>query len=599
MSDNATQKIKERLDLVEFLRNYLELKPAGKNFKANCPFHKEKTPSLMISPERQIWRCFGCNEGGDIFKFLMKYENLEFYEALKILAEKANIPLSRVSPSEQKEFGVLYDINRAAADYYREYLHHASVAKEYLSSRKLSKNSLEEFEIGFAPNDFESLALYLLQKGFDMADSARAGLVVKTERGKYIDRFRGRIMFPLESTFGKVIGFTGRILPQFDAGDIGKYINSPETPIFSKSRLLYGLSKAKDGIREKGFILLVEGQMDVIMLHQDGVKNAVGTSGTALTDEQLTTLRRYAHKLILNFDNDEAGKRAMEKSIDLAHVKDFEVEVLDFSKISETEGLKDPADIVTKKPGIFKNILASSVLAMDYYIARHLITGSNIGIKKQGIREILKKIINLPSFIERAHWIRELAFRSGTREADLLLEAKSLSVITPLKNSYPSSDAQKSYKDEDKLSRRELIANRLISLYFTSETAKTELERVKAYLPEKQLGLYNAIVLDSLSYGTEKDNISQEINKLSLNDNIRQKIAELALRPNLTEKNIEREILELANNLELENLIEEREKISAEIKSLQLSEAEKIEKSLMLLEIAKKIETIKIKKYVE
>ena len=597
MSDNATQRIKEKIDLVEFLRGYLELRPAGRNFKASCPFHKEKTPSLMISPERQIWRCFGCNEGGDIFKFLMKYENLEFYEALKILAEKANVPLSRISPSEQKEFGILYDINRTATDYYRECLCHAPVAEEYLSSRKLSKNSIEEFEIGFAPNDFDGLALYLLQKGFDVADSARAGLVVKTERGKYIDRFRGRIMFPLESTFGKVIGFTGRILPQFDVGDAGKYINSPETPIFSKSRLLYGLSKSKDSIREKGFILLVEGQMDVIMAHQDEVKNAVGTSGTALTDEQLTTLRRYAHKLVLNFDNDEAGKRAMERSIDLAHAKDFEVEVLDFSRIPEADGLKDPADIVAKKPGILKNILDSSISAMDYYIARHLIAGSDIGTKKQGLREILKKIINLPSAIERAHWIKELAFRSGTREADLLLEVKSLSVVMPQTASYSASVAQKPFGDKDKLSRKTLIANRLISLYFASDTAKKELERVKTYLPEKELELYNAIVLDSLSFGIEEGNINQEIGEQRLNENMRQKIAELSLKPNLTEKNIEREILELANNLELEILIEERENISMEIKSSKLSEAEEMEKSLTLLEIAKKIETIKIKKY--
>jgi DNA primase len=241
----------------------------------------------MVSPDRQIWHCFGCNEGGDIFKFLMKYENLEFYEALKILAEKANVPLARVSPSEQKEFGVLYDINRAAADYYQDCLRRAPAAREYLSSRKLADKSIEEFEIGFALNDYEGLAMHLINKGFEMADSARAGLVVKTERGNYIDRFRGRIMFPLESNFGKVIGFTGRVLPQFDTGDMGKYVNSPETPIFSKSRLLYGLSKSKDSIREAGSVLLVEGQMDVIMSHQDGVKNAVGTSGTALTDEQL------------------------------------------------------------------------------------------------------------------------------------------------------------------------------------------------------------------------------------------------------------------------------------------------------------------------
>jgi len=599
MSDNAAQKIKEKLDLVEFLRGYLELRPAGKNFKANCPFHKEKTPSLMVSPERQIWRCFGCNEGGDIFKFLMKYENLEFYEALKILAEKANIPLSRISPSEQKEFGVLYDINRAAADYYRECLHRAPVAEEYLASRKLSKNSIEEFEIGFAPNDFESLTLHLLQKGFDMADSARAGLVAKTERGKYIDRFRGRIMFPLESAFGKVIGFTGRVLPQFDTGDLGKYINSPETPIFSKSRLLYGLSKSKDSIREEGFILLVEGQMDVIMSHQEGVKNAVGTSGTALTDDQLTILHRYAHKLILNFDNDEAGKRAMERSIDLAHAKDFEVEVLDFSRILEADGLKDPADIVAKKPGILKNILTSSVPAMEYYIARHLITGSDIGVKKQGIREILKKIINLPSAIERAHWIKELSFRSGIKEADLLLEVKSLNVVPLQKNSYPLSIAQDFSKKSSKLSRKELIANRLLFLYFISDTAKTELERVKTYLPEKELELYNAIVLESLSRESIENGLVQEIGGLMPNEAMRQKIAELALRPNLTEENIEREVLELADNLELESLLEERVALSTEIKSNQLGESEKMEKSFMLLEISKKIETIKIKKYAE
>ena len=592
MSDNAAQKIKEKIDLVEFLRGYLELKPAGKNFKTNCPFHKEKTPSLMISPERQIWRCFGCNEGGDIFTFLMKYENLEFYEALKILAEKVNIPLSQISSSEQKEFGVLYDINLAAADYYRECFYRAPIAEEYLISRKLSKKSIEEFEIGFAPNDFEGLTLHLIKKGFDMIDSARAGLIIKTERGKYIDRFRGRIMFPLESAFGKIIGFTGRVLPQFDTGDAGKYINSSETPIFSKSRLLYGLSKSKDIIREMGFILLVEGQMDVIMAHQDGVKNTVGTSGTALTEEQLTILRRYAHKLVLNFDNDEAGKRAMERSIDLALAKDFEVEVLDFSKIPEAGNLKDPADIVATKPGILKNALNFAMPAMEYYITRHLIMGSNIGTKKQGIREILKKIINLPSAVERAHWIKELAFRSGTREGDLLLEIKSLNIITQQKPDYPVSVTQNSSTQQDKPNRKTLIANRLLSLYFVSDIAKTELERVKIYLPERELALYNAIIADSLLERNKK-------NKEPQDRDIQQKIAELSLKSGFTEENVEREILELANNLELESLIEKRESISAEIKSPQLSETEKTKKSLTLLEIAKKIETIKIKNYAE
>jgi DNA primase len=581
MANNAAEQIKEKLDLVEFLRGYLELKPAGNNFKANCPFHKEKTPSFMVSPERQIWHCFGCNEGGDIFKFLMKYENLEFYEALKILAEKANIPLARVSPSEQKEFGVLYDINRAAADYYIGCLSRAPAAGEYLSSRKLSKNSIEDFEIGFAPNDYESLSMYLLNKGFEVADSLRAGLIVKTERGNYIDRFRGRIMFPLESNFGKVIGFTGRVLPQFDTGETGKYMNSPETPIFSKSRLLYGLSKSKESIRESGTVLLVEGQMDVIMSHQDGVKNTVGTSGTALTDEQLMMLRRYSSKLVLNFDNDEAGKRAMERSIDLAHAKDFETEVLDFSGIPETGGLKDPADIVSEKPGILKDIVSRSVPAMEYYFTRHPVTGVDIGTKKQSVREILKKIMNIPSAVERSHWLKELSFRSGVRESDLLLESKSFGSAVPPAGGAGRADMPRSgLAGAEKPARRTKIASRLISLYFVSDTAKSELERVRNYLPQTELGLYNAIVSDPST----------------LDEAMRQKIAELSLKSGLEEESIEREISDLADNLELEALIEERDALSVEIKSNRLSEEEKTQKFLALMEIAKRIETIKIKK---
>ncbi|MFA4999731.1 MAG: DNA primase [Parcubacteria group bacterium] len=581
MADKAVEQIKEKLDLVEFLRGYLELKPAGANFKANCPFHKEKTPSFMVSPDRQIWHCFGCNEGGDIFKFLMKYDNLEFYEALKLLAEKANIPLGRVSPSEQKEFGVLYDINRAATDYYRKCLVKNPVASEYLFSRKLSAGSIEEFEIGFSPNDFEGLAMHLMDLGFNVTDAARAGLIMKTERGKYIDRFRGRVMFPLESNFGKVIGFTGRVLPQFDTGDAGKYVNSPETPIFSKSRLLYGLSKSKEGIRETGEVLLVEGQMDVIMSHQDGVKNTVGTSGTALTEKQLSILKRYAGKLILNFDNDEAGKRAMERSIDLAQKEDFETRVLDLSNISETGGLKDPADVVAEKPGVLKEIVSRSIPAMEYYMARHPVSNRDIGTKKQSVRIILGKITNMPSVIDRAYWMRELALRSGLKETDLLLEAKSFgnSNSTPLHPAIKVLPAA-SKPSANLAGRRGLIAERLISLYFASPLAKSELERVKTYLPVEQLELYNAIVSD----GSPQ------------NESVQQKIAEFSLRSGLTVENIEREISELAEQLELEALMENRDALSAEMKSRSLSEEEKLGRIPALMEIVKRIETIKAKK---
>lgn len=542
----------------------------------------------MVSPDRQIWHCFGCNEGGDIFKFLMKYENLEFYEALKVLAEKAGVELGKVAPSEQREFGVLYDINLAAVEYYKECLKKASVATEYLASRKLTADSIENFDIGFAPNEYEGLVMWLINKGFIIADVARAGLASKTERGNYIDRFRGRIMFPLESNFGKVVGFTGRILAEFDRGDSAKYMNSPETPIFSKSRLLYGLSRAKEGIRDEEKVLLVEGQMDVIMSHQDGVRNAVGTSGTALTDDQLSILRRYSGHLVLNFDNDEAGKMAMERSIDLAYAKDFEIEILDFGSISESGGLKDPADIVSSLPGSLKGFIGRSVPAMEYYFSRHPVDG-DIGSKKQNVRIMLKKIAVIPSAVERSHWLKELSFRSGVKESDLLSESKMFS--SPAGSAPTRVFPAKDVSERVKVTRKEMIADRLLSLYFSSDFAKEEVERIKEYLPSSRFELYNAIV----SVDT------------SQNEDLRQKIAELSLKSGMEDmsdgesgprrvEDIEREISDLSGNLQIECLMEERDALSADIKSNRLSEEEREEKSLKWMEVVKKIESIKTKK---
>ncbi|MFA5052651.1 MAG: toprim domain-containing protein, partial [Parcubacteria group bacterium] len=377
----------------------------------------------------------------------------------------------------------------------------------------------------------------------------------------------------------KVIGFTGRVLPQFDEGNMGKYVNSPETPIFSKSRLLYGLSKAKDHIREANAVLLVEGQMDVIMSHQDGVKNVVGTSGTALTDDQLSVLKRYANKLILNFDNDEAGKRAMERSIDLSEARDFETEVLDFSVIPESGGLKDPADIVSEKPGLLKEIVSRSIPAMEYYFSRHPTSDVLIGIKKENVRAILKKIMNLPSAVTRSYWLSELSLHSGVKEADLLLEAKSLNIPKPASYAVKTADVSKAPSDISK-SRKAIIAEKLISFYSASDLAKSELQRLKEYLPEEELELYNAMVL----------------NLPDQSEITRQKIAELSLISGLMEEDVSGEVAELANQLELEALMEKRDDLSAEMKSKNLSEEEKYEKAPALMEIVKKIETIRAKK---
>lgn len=561
------EEIKAKIDILEFLRGYLDLKPAGKNWKAPCPFHKERSPSFMVSPDRGIWHCFGCGEGGDIFKFVMKYENLEFYETLKFLAEKAGVELRKVSPSDQREFGVIYDINRAAADFYKSLLSSAPLASEYLVGRGIRRETINEFEVGFAPNSWEDATLHLIKTGFDVADVIRAGISVKTERGKVIDRFRGRIMFPLENAFGKVVGFSGRILPQFDSGETAKYLNSPETPIFSKSRLLFGLSKAKEAIRASGRILLVEGQMDVVMSHQDGVKFAVGTSGTALTDDQLSILKRYSEKLILNFDNDSAGRLAAERSIDLAYAKDFEVRVLDFSAFgAELDGLKDPADIVRNHPDRLLEIVDKSEHAMAYYFRRYPVSAADISERKKNVRLALHKISVMPSSVDRSYWMKQLSYLSGVRESELLVELSAVASKVPGRPE-ESKTVVISPKQE-KHSSRETIAERLILLSLISDEAKRILAPAIQYLPERYLRLYNGAENDAPELRDELAALSFKASRSPVDD-------------------IETEAEKLVARLEFEALSEELNELNPMLDSDDEAVAARH------LELTKRIEEIK------
>jgi len=479
-----SEQIKEKLDIVEFIRSYIQIFPAGRNFKAVCPFHKEKTPSFIVSPERQTWHCFGaCSEGGDIFKFLMKYENLEFYEALKILAEKAGIEFKKISSFEQRQFDVLYDINDSARNFFKNNLRVNKEALEYLQSRGLREETIDEFELGFALPDFDKLTLYLLKSGFAIKDIERAGINFKTEKGSYVDRFRGRIMFPIFSHTGKNIGFSARILPRFDNGDVGKYINSPETPLFNKSKILYGFNKSKNFVREGKTAVLMEGQMDILMSWQDGVKNVVASSGTALTAEHLKVLRRYADNLIFCFDNDEAGLKAAERSIDLANSFDFGVRLLVFSEA------KDPAELVQKQSGIFGEMLKKAETAMSFYFKRYLKSGGaeqngNISGLKQNLRIVLSKIKNLASPIERAYWLKELSITAGIKEEALIEEMAVLKLET---NNLQTEPYSAPLKSDDNLrtvgvqilkteNRKDLISQRLLSLIIIKKELASSLD---------------------------------------------------------------------------------------------------------------------------
>ncbi len=573
------EQIKDKIDIVEFIGSYIQLKPAGKNFKANCPFHSEKTPSFMVSPERQTWHCFGsCNEGGDVFKFLMKHENLEFYEVLKILAEKAGVELKKISPTDQKQFGVLYDINESAKKFFQSKLERSDRVKKYLQDRGLINKTIEEFEIGFAAGGFEDLTLDLINLGYDIKDIERSGLNFKSDRGNYIDRFRNRIMFPIYNHFGKVVGFSGRILPEFDTGEMGKYINSPETLIFNKSRILYGFHKSKNFIHQLNKALLVEGQMDFLMCWQDGIKNVVATSGTALTQDHLKSIKKQTDNIIFSFDNDEAGLKAAERSIDLANSLDFNV------KISILKDFKDPAEVVVKNPGLMAKLTEKSQGVMAFYFDRYLpketnnqqpITDNNFSDLKKNIRIVLAKIKNISSPIEKNHWIKELSQKIDMSEQALIEEMEQIkNPIIPTFSATKEEAIQSQYGNSR--TRREMISERIFILFLADGEFKLSIEKNSKYLPP----IYQEIFL-KIS-GAEIENnpeINKRIDLLSMKAGVES--------GNFTEEKLKKELAELLKQLKQEYCKEKQNDLAKAIK-----QAEKNKDENKLQELLKEFDEI-------
>lgn len=486
MAGGSVDAIKERLNIVDVLRGYLTLQPAGKNFRALCPFHREKTPSFMVSPDRQTWHCFGCALGGDMFSFVMRYENLEFSEALKVLAEKAGIELQRVSPADYKFFGLLYELNDAAKEFFKRELTASKEAGQYIKERGLKKETVDEFELGWAPQNPEALNLHLLNLGYVPADIVRAGLALKTERGAQLDRFRGRVMFPIHNHFGKTVGFTGRVLPKFDDGTMGKYVNSPESPIFNKSKLLYGFWKTKNAIREVGSALLVEGQMDFLMSYQAGVKNIVASSGTALTQDHLRVLGRLTEELVISFDSDEAGFAAGERAIDLAQANDFNV------KVALLRDFKDPAEAAQAGAEHLFAALKEAQAAPEFYFARYIpkkLIGPVTREELRGIRAVLRKLKQISSPVERTSWLKELARRTGLDQRVLSeemdrLEARAIE---------HASEQTIEQVPEKKISRRELVSQHLLAAALALGELG-EVADVSSYLPDPHRKAYELLL---------------------------------------------------------------------------------------------------------
>lgn len=394
--------IKQKINIVDLIQEYLPLKKAGVNFKANCPFHSEKTPSFVVSPERQIWHCFGCSKGGDIFKFLMEKEGLDFKEALEILAKKAQVTLHRVSSSKKDLKERLLEANLKSQEFFHYILTKHNLGKnalQYLQERGVNSASIEEFGLGYAPNSWDTLTKFLLKRGFSNQELVECGVAV-VSKVPY-DRFRGRITFPLVDTRGQVVGFSGRVLyPQEP-----KYINTPQTLIFDKGRYLFGMNLAKAEIRAKNEAILVEGELDVVLSHQAGIKNVVASKGTALTEGQIDLLKKYTENISLCFDTDLAGDAAARRGIEMADKSGLNIKV-----ISVKDG-KDPAEAIKKDPKIWQQATEEATPIYDYYLhsaAKRYDTKKGEDLKKIS-QELIPIWAKITDGLVRERYIQKLA----------------------------------------------------------------------------------------------------------------------------------------------------------------------------------------------
>ncbi|KKR49280.1 MAG: primase protein [Candidatus Magasanikbacteria bacterium GW2011_GWC2_40_17] len=407
----ATEDIKSKISIVDFVSEYLPLKRAGATYKASCPFHQEKTPSFIVSPERQSWHCFGCNIGGDVFEFLMKMENLEFPEALKILADKAGVKLpefgNEISSSQRNR---LLDILKLAAKFYHKILldsPKAEEARNYLFvKRQVSQEVAEDFLLGYIPEDWDFLTNFLVKKGYGINDILSSGLTIKKDGGGYYDRFRDRVMFPINDVHGNVVGFTGRLLHEKpEAG--GKYVNTPQTSVFDKGKVIYALDKAKQEARRQDKFIIVEGQMDVVMSHQFQITNTVASSGTALTREQIKLLKRFTSNLIIAFDVDSAGQNATARGIELALSEGLKIKIA----VIPPEFAKDPDECLKKDKNVWFKALENAQSIMEYFFSS-ILGGkdlTNPEVRGQVSTSILEKIKLLPDSVEQDFWIKKLA----------------------------------------------------------------------------------------------------------------------------------------------------------------------------------------------
>lgn len=462
--NNQIEEVKQKTDIVEFIGSRIHLIKAGRNFRALCPFHHEKSASFVISPERQIWHCFGaCHDGGDVIKFAMKWDNITFYEALKELADRAGVKLQDSSFHDQawEKKDQLLRINSLTARYFEYVLHSTPVGKtalDYLIARGLKPAIIKTFRIGYAPRSWDSLKLFFRKHSITDEELIEAGLLIRNENNRIYDRFRGRIMFPIMDIRGDIIGFSGRVLTPSDRE--AKYINTPETLLYHKRESLYGIQLTKDAIRKTGEAILVEGEFDMITPYMHGVDTVVAIKGSAVTHEQLAILKRFTNKIFLALDADEAGEDAMRRGIQEAEKQDFEVQVLTFT------GGKDPDEILREDPLAFKKARKAALPIYDFIIqmAQKRFPMQDAFSKKKIGDFVVPYLARIRNPIVQSYYIKKLAHTLDVGEEAVAVSVKKYRFQAPEKKSFLARDPQKNAQN-----REDTIQKFLISQLFQSD----------------------------------------------------------------------------------------------------------------------------------
>ncbi len=555
---SSVEQIKERLNIEDVIGSYIKLERAGNNLKARCPFHNEKTPSFFVSKDRGSYYCFGCGEKGDIFTFVQKFESVDFLGALKILADRAGVRLEKVEFKNTDKKEKLYALLETATFFLENNLSKEEIPLDYLKKRGLAEKTIKDWRIGYVRDEWRSISDYLKSKGFTDSEIEIAG-ITKTEGKNTYDRFRGRIMFPIFDSAGRVVAFSGRIL--HDDGKSAKYLNSPQTELFDKSKILYGYDRAKQSIRKSDYSILVEGQMDLLMCHQAGFSNAVASSGTALTSEHLALLKRISNKIIMSFDSDSAGAKAVEKGWALALSMGMEVKVAAIPK-----GY-DPADLILKDKELFKNTLKNSVHIIDFILDKVLEEHKDhrkIGLEIKN--KVLSYVYLLDSNIEKSHYISKISEKTDISEDAIREDLKKIKPSEDLKYDMPetSRDAD---KNEDKFktgsAERSLAGILARDTGKNTKTADMEnlTEKIKDILGKKKYEDFNDEMMrlhDELAFEAEKYYGDVDENKM------RKEIKYLLI--NLKEDNYKQELKDLLSELKKAEKEKETDKAVAILK---------------------------------